>query len=68
MKLGSYATIRGREYRGIVYRIEYTPATEIYTITFSNPLIKSFTSDKRDTICDIENDAQKSIDEYLDKK
>lgn len=67
MKLGSYATIHGREYRGIVYRIEYTPATEKYTITFSNPLIKSFTGDKRDTIGDIEKDARESIDEYLDK-
>ena len=68
MGLGEYPYIRGREYKGIVYRIDRIPALKLYKVSFSNVLIKPFTVDENDTLEETEECARESIDKYLRDK
>ena len=68
MALNEYGVVKGREYRGIVYRIDMIPSRKIYKVSFSNYNIKPFFPDEHDTISEIEKDARESIDEFLDNK
>lgn len=68
MALREYPLVHGREYRGIVYRIDTIPSTDQYRVSFNNPHISSFIMDKRDRFSELEKEAESSIDEYLDDK
>ena len=70
MRIHEYGVVQGREYRGIVYRIDIIPNREIkqYKISFSNPNIKTIFMDTNDRFADVEKEAENLIDEYLNKK